>query len=51
LGGKFANVEYLIGPSDQILPSRSIAQRKGAELSFALVDGDHSRDGAEVTIC
>jgi len=51
LQGKFANVEYLIGPSDQILPSLiDRLQKEGAELSFALVDGDHSRDGVRKDI-
>jgi Cephalosporin hydroxylase len=51
LQGKFANVEYLIGPSDQMLPSLiDRLQNEGAELSFALVDGDHSRDGVRKDI-
>ena len=46
LQGKFANVEYLIGPSDQMLPPLiDRLQNEAAELSFALVDGDHSREG------
>lgn len=46
LDGKFPNVEYLIGRSDQLLPPLlDRLQQDGAELSFALVDGDHSTDG------
>jgi hypothetical protein len=46
LEGKYSNVEYLIGPSDQTLPPLiDRLQREGAELSFALVDGDHSAEG------
>jgi hypothetical protein len=51
LEGKFPNVEYLIGPSDQILPP--LIQHlgsQGAELSFALVDGDHSAEGVRKDI-
>lgn len=51
LEGRFDNVEYLIGPSDVILPTllREL-QHKGAELSFALVDGDHSAEGVRKDI-
>jgi hypothetical protein len=46
LDGKFPNVEFLIGPSDQKLPPLlEELQRKRAPLSFALVDGDHSTEG------
>lgn len=46
LAGRFSNVEYLVGPSDQVLPPLlDRLQREGAELGFALVDGDHSADG------
>ena len=46
LEGKYSNVEYLIGLSDQTLPPLiDRLQREGAELSFALVDGDHSTEG------
>lgn len=46
LAGKFSNVEYLIGRSAPILPPLlDRLQRDGAELGFALVDGDHSADG------
>src|SRR5262249_36559744 len=38
LEGKFPNVEYLIGPSDQLLPSLiDRLAEEGAELSFALL--------------
>ena len=51
LEGKYPNVEYLIGPSDQTLPALiDRLQREGAELSFALVDGDHSADGVRKDI-
>jgi hypothetical protein len=51
LQGKFANVEYLIGPSDQMLPPLiDRLQNEGAELSFALVDGDHSAEGVRKDI-
>ncbi len=46
LNGKFPNVEYLIGRSDQLLPPLlDRLRQEGTELSFALVDGDHSTDG------
>jgi methyltransferase family protein len=46
LEGKFSNVEYLVGRSAQILPPLlDRLQRDGAELGFALVDGDHSAEG------
>jgi hypothetical protein len=51
LEGKYPNVEYLIGPSDQTLPPLvDRLQREGAELSFALVDGDHSTEGVRKDI-
>lgn len=51
LEGKFPNVEYLIGPSDQLLPSLiDRLAEEGAELSFALVDGDHSAEGVRKDI-
>lgn len=51
LEGKHPNVEYLIGPSDQTLPSLiDRLQREKAELSFALVDGDHSTEGVRKDI-
>jgi hypothetical protein len=51
LEGKFPNVEYLIGPSDQLLPPLiDRLAEEGAELSFALVDGDHSAEGVRKDI-
>jgi len=51
LGGKFPNVEFLIGPSDQKLPPLlDHLQRERAPLAFALVDGDHSSDGVRKDI-
>src|SRR5512135_3720002 len=45
LDGRFPNVEYLVGPSAQTLPPLiDRLQREGAELSFTLVDGDHSAE-------
>ena len=51
LEGKYPNVEYLIGTSDQTLPALiDRLQRERAELSFALVDGDHSTDAVRKDI-
>jgi hypothetical protein len=51
LQGKFPNVEYLIGPSDQILPPLiDRLNQERAQLSFALVDGDHSAEGVRKDI-
>jgi hypothetical protein len=51
LEGKFPNVEYLIGQSDQILPPLiDRLAEEGAEFSFALVDGDHSAEGVRKDI-
>jgi hypothetical protein len=51
LEGKFPNVEYLIGPSDEILPPLiDRLGKEGAELGFALVDGDHSAEGVRKDI-
>jgi hypothetical protein len=51
LEGRYSNVEYLIGPSDETLPPLiDRLQRDGAELSFALVDGDHSTNGVRKDI-
>lgn len=49
--GRYSNVEYLIGPSDQTLPPliRRLQSEK-AELSFVLVDGDHSSEGVRKDI-
>jgi hypothetical protein len=49
--GKFPNVEFLIGPSDQMLPPLlKNLQREKAPLAFALVDGDHSTEGVRKDI-
>jgi Cephalosporin hydroxylase len=46
LKGRFSNVEYLIGPSDQTLPALiERLQREEAEVCFVLVDGDHTAPG------
>jgi hypothetical protein len=51
LEGQFENVEYLIGPSDSILPSLvDRLQREQTELGFALVDGNHSAEGVRKDI-
>jgi hypothetical protein len=51
LGGKFPNVELLVGSSDQKLPPLlDRLQREKAPLAFALVDGDHSPDGVRKDI-
>ncbi|MDB5350938.1 MAG: hypothetical protein JWN86_2185 [Planctomycetota bacterium] len=51
LHGRFSNVEYLTGPSDEVLPGLlDRLQADEAELSFALVDGDHSTEGVRKDI-
>ena len=46
LKGRFENVEYLIGPSDETLPPLlDRLQRENTEVSLILVDGDHSTEG------
>jgi hypothetical protein len=51
LEGKFPNVEYLTGQSDQILPPLiHRLNEERAHLSFVLVDGDHSTDGVRKDI-
>jgi hypothetical protein len=51
LAGRFSNVEYLTGTSDEHLPPLiDRLQRDGAELGFVLVDGDHSTDGVRKDI-
>ena len=51
LAGRFSNVEYLIGSSDTLLPALlDRLQREGAEISFALVDGDHTTEGVRKDI-
>ena len=45
LDGLFPNVEFLTGPSDEILPPLlQRIEREGGKLGFALVDGDHSAE-------
>ena len=46
LAGLFRNVEYIIGNSSATLPEllRTLGQRQN-ELSFVLVDGDHTTEG------
>lgn len=51
LAGRFPNVEYLTGPSDQTLPPLlEKLQGEGADLGFALIDGDHSTEGVRKDI-
>jgi Cephalosporin hydroxylase len=51
LKGKYSNVEYIIGPSDHTLPPLiHRLQSEQAELSFVLVDGDHSLEGVRKDI-
>jgi hypothetical protein len=46
LKGRFENVEYLIGRSEETLPPLiDRVQRENTEVSFVLVDGDHSTEG------
>jgi hypothetical protein len=51
LAGRFPNVEYMIGSSKSLLPPLlDRLQKEGAELSFALVDGDHTTEGVRSDI-
>jgi hypothetical protein len=51
LRGKFPNVEYIIGSSVETLPRLlNQIQANNEELSFALVDGDHSAEGVRKDI-
>lgn len=46
LKGRFENVEYLIGRSEETLPPLiDRLQREDAAVGFVLVDGDHSSEG------
>ena len=46
LKGRFDNVDYLMGPSNETLPPLlDRLQRENTEVSFVLVDGDHSTEG------
>jgi hypothetical protein len=48
LAGRFSNVEYLIGSSVEILPCLlERLEHERANLSFVLVDGDHSALGVQ----
>lgn len=51
LEGRFPNVEYMIGPSEQTLPPLiEQLNQSGKKLSFAFVDGDHSAEGVRTDI-
>jgi len=51
LAGKYHNVEYIIGSSVQSLPTLLTKLEKDkAEVSFVLVDGDHSSTGVKQDI-
>jgi hypothetical protein len=51
LAGRFPNVEYIVGPSQQTLPPLlERLARDGEELSFVLVDGDHSAEGVRADL-
>lgn len=51
MGNRFPNVEYLIGDSQTTLPKLlKKLQSESAELSFVLVDGDHTSDGVRADI-
>ena len=46
LKGRFENVEYLIGRSEETLPPLiDRLQRENTAVGFVLIDGDHSTDG------
>jgi hypothetical protein len=46
LKGRFENVEYLIGRSEETLPPLiDRLQREHTAVGFVLIDGDHSTDG------
>jgi hypothetical protein len=51
LAGRFPNVEYIVGPSRQTLPPLlERLARDGEELSFVLVDADHSAEGVRADL-
>jgi len=51
LKGRFENVEYLIGRSEETLPPLiDRLQRENTEVGFVLIDGDHSTDGVRTDI-
>ncbi|HBE70963.1 MAG TPA: hypothetical protein DDW52_22685 [Planctomycetaceae bacterium] len=46
LQGRFGNVEFLVGPSSELVPQVLAQVERAAEsLEFVLIDGDHSKDG------
>jgi hypothetical protein len=48
LGPTYPNAEFITGPSQQTFgPFLKTLQRDNAELSFVLIDGDHSAQGAK----
>lgn len=51
LVGKYHNVEYLIGPSKEMLPPLlTKLSNEQVEVAFILVDGDHSKVGVKADI-
>ncbi len=51
LQGRFENVEYLIGRSDETLPPLiDRLQRENTAVGFVLIDGDHSTEGVRKDI-
>jgi len=51
LEGKHANVEYVIGDSRLLLPELvEKLQQESAQLSFVLIDGDHSAEGVKADV-
>jgi hypothetical protein len=51
LGHQLPNVEFLTGDSRQLLPALlSRIMKRGEELGFVLIDGDHSTEGVRCDI-
>ncbi|MCB0323898.1 MAG: class I SAM-dependent methyltransferase [Bdellovibrionales bacterium] len=51
LQDKFSNVEFLVGSSHELLgPLLQEISRKGEQLGFVLIDGDHSAAGVRTDI-
>ena len=51
LAGRYPNVEFVIGPSNETLPPLlKRLQTEGVNLGFILVDGDHTSKGVETDI-